>query len=220
MLLVDTYDTLQGVRNAIAAARDAGVGLAGVRLDSGDLLTLSRAARELLDEAGMEDDQIAASGDLHEGRIARRWLRRAPRSTSGEWARISARAATPRGRRRLQAGRRRRRDGDWHGAWKRSADKATVPGAKQVFRATSVGTITATSSAPMTRIWTASRCWRPAMRGGQTIASESLEQIRERAAAQLASLPEELRRPEGGPAYPVRYSDRLRAAHGLPSAEP
>jgi hypothetical protein len=50
------------------------------------------------------------------------------------------------------------------------------------------------------------------MRGGEAIAPESLEQIRERAAAQLASLPEELRRPEGGAAYPVRYSDRLRAA--------
>ena len=57
VLLVDTYDTLQGVRNAIAAARDAGVELAGIRLDSGDLLTLSRAARELLDEAGMEDTE-------------------------------------------------------------------------------------------------------------------------------------------------------------------
>src|SRR3954467_800880 len=69
VLLVDTYDTLQGVRNAIAASRDAAVGLAGIRLDSGDLLTLSRAARELLDEAGMQDTSIAASGDLQEGRI-------------------------------------------------------------------------------------------------------------------------------------------------------
>src|SRR3954447_6969557 len=69
VLLVDTYDTLGGVRNAIAAARGAGVELAGIRLDSGDLLTLSRAARELLDEAGMRDTSIAASGDLHEGRI-------------------------------------------------------------------------------------------------------------------------------------------------------
>src|SRR5918995_4509314 len=42
VMLVDTYDTLQGVGNAIAAARDAGVPLAGIRLDSGDLLALSR----------------------------------------------------------------------------------------------------------------------------------------------------------------------------------
>src|SRR5215216_7510709 len=50
VMLVDTYDTLQGVGNAIAAARDAGVPLAGIRLDSGDLLALSREARRLLDD--------------------------------------------------------------------------------------------------------------------------------------------------------------------------
>ena len=43
MILVDTYDTLEGVRRAITAAREADVELAGVRLDSGDLLELSRA---------------------------------------------------------------------------------------------------------------------------------------------------------------------------------
>ena len=45
VLLVDTYDTLEGVRHAIAAARDTGIPLAGVRLDSGDLLELSPARR-------------------------------------------------------------------------------------------------------------------------------------------------------------------------------
>src|SRR5215207_6990872 len=70
VMLVDTYDTLQGVGNAIAAARDAGVPLAGIRLDSGDLLALSREARRLLDDAGMTDTRIAASGDLNEERIA------------------------------------------------------------------------------------------------------------------------------------------------------
>src|SRR5919198_3229728 len=69
-LLVDTYDSKQGVRNAIAAARETGVPLAGVRLDSGDLLSLSRDARRLLDEAGMTETRITASGDLEERRIA------------------------------------------------------------------------------------------------------------------------------------------------------
>ncbi|HYY73760.1 MAG TPA: nicotinate phosphoribosyltransferase, partial [Solirubrobacterales bacterium] len=52
VLLVDTYDTLEGVRHAISAASETGVKLAGVRLDSGDLLADSRAARRLLDAAG------------------------------------------------------------------------------------------------------------------------------------------------------------------------
>ena len=48
-----------------------GVPLAGVRLDSGDLLDLSRKARALLDAAGMSEARIVASGDLEEGQIAR-----------------------------------------------------------------------------------------------------------------------------------------------------
>src|SRR6476620_290912 len=70
VLLVDTYDTLEGVRRAISASRATGAPLAGVRLDSGDLQELSVAARRLLDEAGMSETRIAASGDLNEGRIA------------------------------------------------------------------------------------------------------------------------------------------------------
>ena len=76
MLLVDTYDTLEGVRHAVAAARATGVALAGVRLDSGDLLELSRAARRMLDEAGMHETRIFASGDLEERQITRLVSRR------------------------------------------------------------------------------------------------------------------------------------------------
>lgn len=69
VLLVDTYDTIQGVRNAIAvglALRERGKRLLGVRLDSGDLACLSREARTMLDEAGLEDAAIVASNELDE----------------------------------------------------------------------------------------------------------------------------------------------------------
>lgn len=66
-LLVDTYDTLEGVRLAIAVAGDQ---LEGVRLDSGDLLELSKASRAILDEAGLRHTKIIASGDLNEFKIA------------------------------------------------------------------------------------------------------------------------------------------------------
>jgi nicotinate phosphoribosyltransferase len=213
VLLVDTYDTLQGVRNAIAASRDAGVGLAGIRLDSGDLLTLSRAARELLDEAGMQDTSIAASGDLQEGRIGDLVAARAPIDLWGVGTDLGTSRDSPvvNGVYKLVA---TRRDGEWHGVWKRSADKATVPGAKQVFRASSGGTITGDGIGADDEDLDGEPLLRPAMRSGEAVGSESLEQIRARAAAQLASLPEELRRPggDGAAAYPVRYSDRLRAA--------
>ena len=72
VLLVDTYDTLDGVRNAIATGkmlRKRGHDLLGIRLDSGDLAALSLAARDLLDEAGFHDTKIVASNDLDENTI-------------------------------------------------------------------------------------------------------------------------------------------------------
>ena len=71
VLLVDTYDTLEGVRRAIELAHRLGddCRLTGVRLDSGDLEALSRAARGMLDEAGLERLKIVASGGLNERRV-------------------------------------------------------------------------------------------------------------------------------------------------------
>ncbi len=72
VFLVDTYDTLEGVRRAIEVGqqlRARGHALAGVRLDSGDLATLSRKARALLDAAGFSDAAIVASNDLDEHEI-------------------------------------------------------------------------------------------------------------------------------------------------------
>lgn len=69
VFLVDTYDTLQGVRNAIHAGgrlRELGHSLVGVRIDSGDLAWLSQRARELLDAAGFADARIYASNELDE----------------------------------------------------------------------------------------------------------------------------------------------------------
>lgn len=73
VFLVDTYDTLDGVRNAIAtgkALRARGHELVGIRLDSGDLAHLSIEARKLLDEAGFSNVAILASNDLDEHIIA------------------------------------------------------------------------------------------------------------------------------------------------------
>lgn len=73
VLLVDTYDTLQGVKYAIDAGKKLkakGYKLAGIRLDSGDLAYLSIQARKLLDEAGFLDTNIVASNDLDENIIA------------------------------------------------------------------------------------------------------------------------------------------------------
>jgi nicotinate phosphoribosyltransferase len=69
VFLVDTYDTIEGVRHAIEVGRrlrERGHELAGVRLDSGDLAYLSAEARRMLDEAGFPRAAIIASNDLDE----------------------------------------------------------------------------------------------------------------------------------------------------------
>ncbi|MFT6936730.1 MAG: nicotinate phosphoribosyltransferase [Saprospiraceae bacterium] len=71
-LLVDTYDTIEGVKYAVEIGtqlRQKGFDLAGIRLDSGDLATLSIEARKILDAAGFENSKIVASNDLDEYRI-------------------------------------------------------------------------------------------------------------------------------------------------------
>ena len=72
-ILVDTYDTIQGVKNAIAASKKTGVHLDSIRLDSGNLAKLSIEARQLLDAAGLHDCQIIASNDLDEYSISKLW---------------------------------------------------------------------------------------------------------------------------------------------------
>jgi nicotinate phosphoribosyltransferase len=73
VFLVDTYDSLEGVRHAVRVAEvlaKQGHKLVGVRLDSGDLAGMSREARHILDEAGLKDVAVVASGSLDEMNIA------------------------------------------------------------------------------------------------------------------------------------------------------
>ena len=214
VLLVDTYDTLDGVRNAVSASRETGVELSGVRLDSGDLLADSRAARRLLDEAGMSDARIAASGDLEERRIAELVKAGAPIDLWGVGTDLGTSRDSPvvNGVYKLVADRRGDR---WRGVWKLSPEKETVPGPKQVFRSYAADTMVADVIAAPDEDLEGEPLLAAAMRGGEVVRRESLEEIRVRSAAQLAALPERLRRPKPtGPAepYQVSYSERLRAA--------
>lgn len=72
VFLVDTYDTLEGVRKATQVGlkmREQGHEMVGVRLDSGDLAKLSMGARKILDEAGFPDAEIVASNSLNDDTI-------------------------------------------------------------------------------------------------------------------------------------------------------
>lgn len=74
ILLIDTYDTLQGTRYAVQVAQEMaarGHQMRGVRIDSGDLVSISQAVRQILDQAGLQAVQIFASNDLDEFQIDR-----------------------------------------------------------------------------------------------------------------------------------------------------
>lgn len=69
LLLVDTYDSVQGIKNAITVFNElkaAGHKPVGIRLDSGDIAYLSKLARKMLDDAGFKDAVVMASGDIDE----------------------------------------------------------------------------------------------------------------------------------------------------------
>jgi nicotinate phosphoribosyltransferase len=131
LLLIDTYDTLEGAR---IAAR-FGDRLAGVRLDSGDLRALSVEVRRILDEAGLRDAMIFASGDLNENRIAALLEAGAPIDAFGVGSELITSRDEPTlgGVYKLVAV----EDADGAGITlkrKLSAHKATIPGPKQVMR--------------------------------------------------------------------------------------
>ena len=210
VMLVDTYDTLDGVRHAISAARATGVHLAGVRLDSGDLLGLARGARALLDQAGMADAQIMASGDLEERRIAELVAAGAPIDAWGVGTELGTSRDSPtvNGVYKLVAD---RPGGQWRGVWKRSPEKATVPGAKQVFRRYAGGTMCGDLIAMADERHPGEPLLVPAVRDGRPVHEASLAEMRARASSQLAALPEPLRAldpdVETEP-YPVAWSHR------------
>jgi nicotinate phosphoribosyltransferase len=212
VMLVDTYDTVEGVRRAIAAARFTGVALSGVRLDSGDLLELSRNARTLLDEAGMSDARIVASGDLEERRIAELTMAGAPIDSFGVGTDLGTSRDSPvvNGIYKLVA---HRTAGGWRDVHKRSPEKATVPGAKQVFRDYVAGEMRGDVIARVQEELPGTPLLVPFVHCGALVREETLEQMRERARAELLALPKSLRQlDEEGCEYAVTYSERCRAA--------
>lgn len=139
ILLVDTYDTLEGTKNAIEIGRklaDSGHQLLGIRLDSGDLVELSKAARRLLDEAGFTDAVIVASNDLDEYRIRALKEAGAPISVWGVGTRLATAYDQPAlgGVYKLAAI--ENESGDWETKIKLSeqAIKTSNPGRQQVRR--------------------------------------------------------------------------------------
>ncbi|QIZ39002.1 nicotinate phosphoribosyltransferase [Saccharopolyspora sp. ASAGF58] len=128
VFLVDTYDTLRGVRTAIEVAKDLPAGnRIGIRLDSGDLGDLAVQARRLLDDAGLTRARIMASGGLDEHALAE--LAATPIDLFGVGTRMGVSADAP----SLDSAYKLVEYGGTP-VMKLSAGKLTAPGAKQVYR--------------------------------------------------------------------------------------
>jgi nicotinate phosphoribosyltransferase len=211
VLLIDTYDTEAAAHKVVALAprlAQRGIRVKGVRLDSGDLAALSRSVRRILDEGGLAEATIFASGNIDEHRIRDLLAAGAPIDGFGVGTSLVTSSDAPYldAVYKLQeyAGRARR---------KRSTGKATWPGRKQVYRHCDragrfehdVVTVEG-DERPGDPLLV------PVMRNGRRLhAPESLATIRERAAAQLAKLPARLRALESAARpYRVEIAPALR----------
>ena len=209
VLLIDTYDTEAAARKVVALAprlKAEGIAVRGVRLDSGDLAALAKSVRRILDEGGLRDVTIFASGGLDEDALLAMAAAAAPIDGFGIGTSLTTSSDVPAldCAYKLQeyAGLARR---------KRSAGKATWPGRKQVWRHYGAkGDMAGDVISLETDAQQGEPLLRPVMRGGRRLAPQpTLEQCRAHAARELARLPAPLRALELGAAYPVTVADAL-----------
>ena len=211
VLLIDTYDTEAGARKVVQLApklKADGIAIRGVRIDSGDLASMARKVRDILDAGGLKDVIILVSGGINEDVLQTMMAARTPIDGFGIGVNLDASIDAPSldCAYKLQdyAGKPRR---------KLSEGKATWPGRKQVWRSYGADrrmrgdilSLENDSQAGETLI-------APVMRGGKRLAAApTLAQIREHATRELGKLPEPLRKLEAGMEYPVEISKALRA---------
>jgi nicotinate phosphoribosyltransferase len=213
ILLIDTYDTLAGADKALDLARElrktGRPGLVGVRLDSGDMVSLSRAIRERFDAAGFPEVQIFASSGFDEFRIASDLAAGAAIDAFGVGTRVGVSADRPyldlvyklealeeRPIRKLSSG------------------KATLAGAKQVYRRLD-------GEGRFDRDWLGCRdeameatqpLLKLVMRAGRRCApAPNLDAQRVHLADQMKALPDIYKVIKGAKTYPLRITPRLKA---------
>lgn len=209
VLLLDTYDTEAAARKVVALAphlQASGIKVSGVRLDSGDLITLARSVRHILDRGGLNDVTIFASGGLDEDDLMEFARRNAPIDGYGMGTSLVTSSDAP----ALDCSYKLEEYGGI-ARRKHSTGKATWPGRKQVWRsygtdgrmAGDVLSIEGDSQAGEPLL-------QPFLRAGLRITRPpSLTEIRSRTARELLRMPDQLRRLESRPVYPVKVACAL-----------
>jgi nicotinate phosphoribosyltransferase len=201
--LIDTYDTIEGARRAA----ELGPPLWGVRLDSGDVTSLARQVRTILDQAGLQDAKIMASGDLGDYKIRDIIASGAPVDSFGVGTELATSADAPSmgtvyklvevdicGIKRFTA--------------KFSQDKETLPGAKQLFRLPDHDVLARAAECCAG----SEALLRPVILGGNLVEElPGVNAARARAAESIARLPAELRGLDPAAPRLVEYSKDLAA---------
>jgi nicotinate phosphoribosyltransferase len=211
ILLIDTYDTEQGARKVVELAprlKADGIAIRGVRIDSGDLIAMSKKVRAILDAGRLQDVIILVSGGINEDVLMTMRAQAAPIDGFGIGVNLAASVDVP----ALDCAYKLQ---EYAGKPKRklSEGKATWPGRKQVWRAYDAnGRMCGDILSLEDDTQPGEPLVLPVMRAGKRIApAPTLAAIRERAARDLARLPEPLARLELGADYPVKVADALTA---------
>jgi nicotinate phosphoribosyltransferase len=211
-LLIDTYDTLAGARKAVTVAgemRQAGLTLRAVRLDSGDMVQLSKQVREILDESGFPEVKIFASGGFDEFKIRKILTAGAIIDAFGVGTKMGVSADAPyldmAYKMVVYKGR---------PVMKLSSGKVSLAGPKQVFRQRDeqglfkgdlLGLLDEEVAGSESLLETV-------MQDGKKLhPPEPLPKIRDRFRQEFTLLPEIYKNLEGNPNYPVVITPRLQA---------
>ena len=205
VFLIDTYDTIEGAR---LAAR-LGKPIWGVRLDSGDLVELSKQVRRILDDAGLEGAKIFATGDLNEYRLAELVRAGAPIDAFGVGTQLATSGDAP----SLSAIYKLVELKDGGGLLytaKFSDDKSTLPGAKQIYRYADHDVLALYSEC--NDDFKANRCFGPFLFMASAWSNGTRDRENQGVCGKaIAALPERLRSLDEAEPYPVEVSPRLSA---------
>jgi nicotinate phosphoribosyltransferase len=209
IFLIDTYDTETAARKVVSLApklEAVGIRVSGVRLDSGDMIALSKSVRHILDEGGLADVKIFASGGLDEDQLMTMAKANAPIDGFGIGTSLTTSSDVPAldcaYKIQEYAGLPRR---------KYAQGKATWPGRKQVWRRYGPdGRMVGDTLSVENDDRPAEKLICPFMHGGKRVSvSPSLGEIRAYAARELERLPVPLRELEPGARYPVELGKAL-----------
>ena len=206
-LLIDTYDTIKGAQ----LATKIGKKLKGVRLDSGNITLLSKRVRKILDDAGLEQVKITASGDLNEYKISQMIAKGACIDSFGVGTEMVTSKDTPAlgGVYKLVE---QEIEGKLMPKMKFSKDKATCPSKKQVYRfLNKKGLFKKDIIGLVDEVFDTEKLLLPVIKQGKLIYKiPTVQQIQKTAEKNISQLPYKFRGLDCKTEYPVTISKRLK----------